>query len=348
MDLNLLREVSEAPGVSGFEYGIPAIIKKKLKGTVDEMREDKFGNLYVQKGKGIKTIMIAAHTDEIGLLVKHIDDKGFIRFAKLGGVPDHILLGQRVWIHGMKKRIHGVIGCKAIHIMKEEERKQLVAYDKMFIDAGATKDQLAKLGIKVGTPITIDRNLVELENDIIVGRAMDDRAGCYLLIEALKRAKPTNKVVGVFTVQEEIGLRGATISAFVVKPDIGIAIDTTIAGDHPEIAESEAPVKLGNGPSILVADGRRDSLTMGTIANPIVRGWMMELAEKGHIPYQLEVLEGGTTDATAIQMAQQGVPSGCLSIPSRYVHSCSEVISKKDLENGIKFLVMMMESKLPF
>jgi endoglucanase len=348
MDINLLREVSEAPGVSGFEYGIPEIIKKELKGFVNEIREDKFGNLYVQKGKGTKTIMIAAHTDEIGLLVKHIDDKGFIRFAKLGGVPDHILLGQRVWIHGMNKRIRGVIGCKAIHVMRDEERKQLVTYDKMFIDPGATKDQLAKLGVKVGTPITIDRNLSELENDVIVGRAMDDRAGCYMLIEALKRARPTNRMVGVFTVQEEVGLRGATISAFAVKPDIGIAVDTTIAGDHPEIAESEAPVKLGGGPSILVADGRRDSLAGGTIANPIVRGWMMELAEKAGIPYQLEVLEGGTTDATAMQIAHEGVPSGCISIPSRYVHSCSEVVSKKDLENGIKFLVKMMESKLPF
>jgi putative aminopeptidase FrvX len=348
MDINLLKAISEAPGVSGFEYGVLEIIKKELKGHVDEISEDKFGNLYVKKGKGTKTMMIAAHTDEIGLLVKHIDDKGFIRFAKLGGVPDHILLAQRVWIHGMKKRIRGVIGCKAIHVMKDDERKQLVTYDKMFIDTGATKDQLENLGVKVGTPITIDRNLTELENDVIVGRAMDDRAGCYLLVEALKRAMPINTMVGVFTVQEEVGLRGATISAFAVKPDIGIAIDTTIAGDHPEITESDAPTKLGKGPSILVADGRRDSLAGGTIANPIVRGWMMEVAEKTRIPYQLEVLEGGTTDAAAMQLSQEGTPSGCISIPSRYVHSCSEVVSKKDLDNGIKFLVKMMESKLPF
>jgi endoglucanase len=138
------------------------------------------------------------------------------------------------------------------------------------------------------------------------------------------------------------------MSAFAVKPDIGIAIDTTIAGDHPEIGESEAPVKLGYGPVILAADGRRDSLGGGLIANPIIRGWIMDLADKSKIPYQLEVLEGGTTDATAMQLAHEGVPAGCISIPSRYVHSFSEVVSKKDLDSGVKLLAKMMESKLPF
>jgi endoglucanase len=348
MNLNLLKAISEAPGVSGFEYGVPTLIRKELGGHTDGMREDRFGNMYVSKGNGKRTLMVAAHTDEIGLIVKHIDDKGFIRFAKLGGVPDHILLAQRVSVHGMKERVRGVIGCKAIHVMKDEEKKQLVTYDKMFIDTGATKDQLSKMGVSVGTPITMERGLTELKGDLVVAKAMDDRAGCYMLIEALKIAKPANKVVGVFTVQEEVGLRGATMSAFAVKPDIGIAIDTTIAGDHPEIGESEAPVKLGYGPVILAADGRRDSLGGGLIANPIIRGWIMDLADKSKIPYQLEVLEGGTTDATAMQLAHEGVPAGCISIPSRYVHSFSEVVSKKDLDSGVKLLAKMMESKLPF
>jgi endoglucanase len=348
LNIDLLKTISEAPGVSGFEYGVNEIIKKELRDRVTGLREDKFGNIFAQKGESGKTMMVAAHMDEIGLIVKHIDDKGFIRFAKLGGVPDHILLSQRVFVHGVKKRIRGVIGCKAIHLMKDDERKQLVAYDKMFIDTGATKDQLREMGIKVGTPITFERGMAELEGGEILGKAMDDRAGCYVLVEALKRAKPANKVFGVFTVQEEVGLRGASISAFSVKPNLGLAIDTTIAGDHPEILESEAPVRLGMGPVILAADGRKDSLGGGMIANPLVRGWMMEVAEKAGIPFQLEVLEGGTTDASAIQASQEGVPSGCLSVPSRYVHSSSEVISQPDLENTVNLLVKLMESKIPF
>lgn len=348
MDLELLRRLSETHGVTGSEYGVAAVIREELQGSGVRTYEDKFGNLFAEKGSGERTLMVAAHTDEIGLIVKHIDEKGFIRFAKLGGIADQILLAQRVLIHGMKKKVHGVIGCKAIHVMKDEERKQLLTYDKMFIDTGATKEQLEGYGVRVGTPITFIRGLTELENDLVVGKAMDDRAGCYVLIEALKKANPKNKVVAVFTVQEEVGLRGATMSAYAVKPDIGIAIDTTIAGDHPELSEQDAPVKLGKGPTIVIADGRKDSLGGGMIANPLVRGWLMELADSSGIPYQLEVLEGGTTDAAAIQMSQSGIPSACISIPSRYVHSFSEVISKKDLENCVELLVKAMESKTPF
>lgn len=347
MDTDLLRMISEAPGVSGFEHGVNKIIEAELKGHGIEIRKDVFGNLYATKGSGGETLMIAAHMDEIGLIVKHIDGKGFIRFAKLGGVPDHILLGQRVFVHGAKKMMRGVIGCKAIHVMKDDERKQLVTYDKMFIDTGADRDALEKSGVRTGAPITLDRGLAELEGDLIVGRAMDDRAGCYMLLEALKRAKPASRVVGVFTVQEEVGLRGATIGASKVKPAAGIAIDTTIAGDHPEIGESEAPIKIGGGIAVLVADGRRDSLGGGLIANPRIREWIVETAEKSKIPYQMEILEGGTTDAAAMQVVMEGVPSGVLSIPSRYVHSFSEVVSKRDLDNGIKLLVKLMESKIP-
>jgi len=346
LNIELLRKVSEAPGISGFEYGIAEIIKKELEGHVDKLEEDTFGNLYVHKGSGSKTIMITAHTDEIGLIVKHIDERGFIRFAKIGGVPDHVLLGQRVQVHGRNKRLSGIIGCKAIHVMKDEERKQLVTYDKMFVDTGATKEQLARYGVRIGTPITIERGLTELENDLIVGRAMDDRAGCYMLIEALKRANPVSRIVAVFTVQEEVGLRGATVSSFTVKPNIGIAIDTTIAGDHPEVGESEAPIKLGSGPVLVVADGRRDSLAGGLIANPLVISWLTDLAEKLKIKCQFEVLEGGTTDAAAMQLSREGVPSGCLAIPARYVHSFSEVVSKNDIESGVRLLVGIMENPI--
>ncbi len=347
MDLELLKRLSEAPGVAGFEYGVPELIKRELAGAVDRLWEDKFGNLYAEKGKGEKTLMMTAHTDEIGLVVKYVDEKGFIRFAKLGGIADHVLLSQRVFIHGMKRRLPGVIGCKAFHMMKEDERKQLITYDMMFIDTGASKEQLKSYGITIGTPITLDRQMTALENDLFVGKAMDDRAGCCALVEALRLADPKNRVVCVFTVQEEVGLRGATMSANAIKPDFGLAIDTTIAGDHPDISEHESSIKIGKGPAIVVADGRKDSLQGGLISNPLLRGWIMEVAEKGGIEFQLEVLEGGTTDAAAIQLAQVGIPSAAISIPSRYVHSFSEVISKKDLEESTKLLVRLMEEKIP-
>ena len=347
VDIELLRRMSEAPGVSGFEHGVPEIIEKELEGHGVETRWDRFGNLYATKGSGEKTLMIAAHTDEIGLIVKHVDERGFIRFAKLGWVPDHILLGQRVFIHGERKTLRGVIGCKAIHLMKDADKKQVVTYDKMFIDTGASRAALQRSGVCTGTPMTLDRGLAELEGGLIVGKAFDDRAGCYMLVEALKAAKPSCRVVGVFTVQEEVGRSGATIGASSTKPTVGIAIDTTVAGDHPEISESEAPVKIGGGVAVLVADGRRDCLCDGLIANPAVRRWIVETAEKSKIPYQLEILEGGTTDAASMQVVLEGVPSGALSIPSRYAHSFSEIVSKKDLDNGIKLLVKLMESKLP-
>lgn len=344
---DLLKKLSEASGAPGFEGDVNKIIMQELKGYVNSIRTDKMGNLIAEKGSGDKSVMIAAHMDEISLIVKHIDEKGFIRFAKLGGISDHILLGNRVSIQTRKGPVHGVIGCKPIHIMKEEERKQLVAYDKMFIDIGAQNLKDAKkFGVNPGDPISIDRNFIQLKNNLVCGKGFDDRAGCAVLIEVLKKTKTQNKIYGVFTVQEEVGLRGATVSAYSINPDFGIAIDTTIAADHPEVAEHESPIKIGLGPAILVADGRRESLGGGMISNSTLRGKLVSLAEKLKIPIQLEVAEGGTTDATAIHLTQSGVPSCVISIPSRYVHSTSEVASLKDVENTAKLLRAFAESKL--
>ena len=346
--LNLLRKISRAPGIPGFEDQIKSVIKEELSGYVDKIWGDAFGNLFVEKGSGEKKFMISAHMDEIGLMVKFIDDKGFIRFSKVGGVPDHILLGKTVLVHTPNGPVRGVIGCKAIHIMTDEERKQLVTYDKMFIDIGAgSREEALKMGVKIGSPITVEMEVKELQGGLVVGKAFDDRAGCAALVAALKEANPVNKVVAVFTVQEEVGLKGATVSAFAVNPDVGLAVDTTIAGDHPEVPQHAAPVKLGKGPTVLVADGRRGSLSGGLIAHPKVREWVIRKAEEAKIPYQLEVLEGGTTDATAMSLAQRGVPAGVISIPTRYVHSFSEVLHVKDLENTAKLLKVLMESELP-
>ncbi len=345
----LLKKLSEAPGVPGFEYSVSNVIQTELKDAVNSIYTDKLGNLIcVKEGLNKKSIMIAAHMDEIGLIVKHIDEKGFLRFAKLGGISDHLLLGSRVIVHTKKGPLYGVIGCKPIHLMKEDERKQLVTYDKMFIDIGAkSKDEAVKFGVKVGDPITLDRNLIQLKNNLVCGKAFDDRVGCAILVEVLKRSKPKNRVYGVFTVQEEVGLRGATVSAFSINPDVGIAVDVTTSADHPEVAEHESPVKVGLGPAILVADGRRDSLSGGLISNINLRNKIIGLAEKLGIPYQVEVVEGGTTDATAIQLTQKGIPACVISIPTRYVHSFSEVLSLTDVENLVKLLKVFIEEEEP-
>lgn len=347
--LDVLKRLSEAHGPPGLEDEIANIIVNELKGYVDGFIRDQLGNLIAYKGSGDKSIMIAAHMDEIALIVKSIDEKGFIRFAKLGGIWDQLLVGQRVVIHGSKGRVKGIIGSKAVHVMKDEERRQLLTYEKMFIDVGArSSEEVKDMGISVGDFITIDRSFVELANGLVSGKAFDDRAGCAALVQALKNVKPRNKVYAVFTIQEEVGLRGATVAGYAIKPTIGIAVDTTIAGDHPNVDIHEAPVKVGKGPVIVAADGRRDSLSGGLIPNPKVKQWIIEIAEKRKIPFQLEVLEGGTTDATAIQLSREGVPSGVIAVPTRYVHTFQEVLSIKDLTDLVELLRGLIEEDISF
>ena len=343
----LLKKLSEAAGAPGFESSISTIIKNELKGHVDSIKTDTMGNLIVEKGSGSKSLMISAHMDEISLIVKHVNEKGFIRFAKLGGVTDHILPGNRVLIQTKRGSIPGVIGCKPIHIMKDDERRQLVTYDKMFIDIGAHNQKEAKaFGIDPGDAIVIDRNFVQLKNNLVCGKGFDNRVGCAILTDVLKTVKTRNKIYGAFTVQEEVGIRGAIVSAYSINPDYGIAVDTTIATDHPEISEHESPINLGFGPAILVADGRREGLGGGMISHPMLRNKIMNIAKKMKIPIQLEIVEGGTTDATAIHLTQHGVPSCVISIPSRYIHSTSEVVNLKDVVNASKLLRAFAETKL--
>ncbi|RLF22495.1 MAG: M42 family peptidase [Thermoprotei archaeon] len=346
--LELLKRLSQAHGPPGQEDEVADIVISELKGHVDEVFRDSFGNVIARKGSGEKSLMIAAHMDEIALIVKSIDGKGFIRFAKLGGIWDQLLVGQHVVIHGSKGRVRGVIGSKAVHVMKEDERRQLLTYDKMFIDVGAkSASEVKEMGVEIGDFITIDKPFIQLANSLVAGKAFDDRAGCAALIQAVKQAEPNCKVYAVFTVQEEVGLRGATVSGYAVKPTVGIAVDVTIAGDHPGMEAHEAPVKVGGGPVILAADGRRDSLGGGLIPNPKVKRWIMSVAEKLKIPFQLEVLEGGTTDATAIHLSREGVPSGVISIPTRYIHTFQEILSMEDLERLTSLLKGLMESGVP-
>jgi len=341
---SLVKRLSEATGCGGDEEEVVEIITSELEGKA-ELGRDRMGNLIAKVGSGRPKIMLAAHMDEVGLIVRHIDEKGFIKFAKLGGINDQILLGQRVKLKTTNgSYVYGAIGSKPIHLLKEEERKQAVSYEKMFIDVGvASREEAERLGLRVGCVATFDRT-VERVGNLICGKAFDDRLGCAALIEALKQAEPKCEVLACFTVQEELGLKGATTSAFTLEPDIGIAIDTTIAGDFPGMEPHEAPVQIGKGVTIVMADGRKESLGYGLIPSKRVREWLEGLARKDAIPYQLEVVEGGTTDATAIALSRGGVPAAAISIPTRYLHTPVEVASLSDIEATIKLLKSALEN----
>jgi len=339
---DLLRKLSNAHGISGSEGSVFAIIKKELKGCVDEIHEDIMGNLIaIKRGNKFK-IMLAAHMDEIGLMVKYIDEKGFIRFVTLGGWYAPTLYNQRVILHGTKGRCFGVIGGKPPHMMDDEERKKGVKIDDMFIDVGAsTKEEIAKLGIEIGTPISIDREFTELSNNRVTGKAFDNRAGVALLIKTLQKLESPFTIYGVFTVQEEVGLKGARTSAFIIDPDCAIATDVTIPGDHPGIEMKDAAVELGKGPVITLVD----SSGRGLIASKKVVKWLKDIADSNGIQIQVEVGTGGTTDATAIHLNKGGVPSTTISPPTRYIHSPVEVLDTRDIEAGVELLLAALKVK---
>ena len=337
----LLEKLSNAPGVSGFEDDVRDLIFKELEGQVDEINIDELGNLIaIKKGEvDGKKIMLAAHMDEIGLMVRYIDEKGFIKFSKIGGINDQMLLNQEVYIQSSKGNVQGVIGSKPPHKMKEAERKKILEYDNMFIDIGAPTREEAEERVRVGDPVIIKQDFAELGNSLVKGKALDNRVGCTVLIEVLKQVESKATIYGVGTVQEEVGLKGAKTSAFRINPDMAIALDVTISGDHPGIKEEEAPAKAGKGPAIILTDasGR------GLITHPKVKELLISVAEEEEIPYQLEVSEGGTTDATAIHLTRQGIPTGVISPPSRYIHTPVSVVSLKDVENAVKLILAVLK-----
>jgi endoglucanase len=338
----LLKKLSNAHGVSGSESSVFAIIKKELKGYVDEIYEDPMGNLIATKRGNPFTVMLAAHMDEIGLMVKYIDDKGFIRFVALGGWYGPTLYNQRVVLHGTKGKYLGVIGGKPPHIMDEEDRKKGVKIDDMFIDIGASSpEEVEYLGIEVGTPVTVDREFTPLAYNRVSGKAFDNRAGVAMLIKTLKQTDSPLTIFGVFTVQEEVGLKGARTSAYGLDPDCAIATDVTIPGDHPGIEMKDAPVAMGKGPVITIVD----SSGRGLIASRKMVKWLKDAADAQRIQVQLEVGSGGTTDATAIHLTKCGIPSTTVSIPSRYIHSPVEVLDTEDIESGVKLLVAALKQK---
>ncbi|MGZ9220642.1 MAG: M42 family metallopeptidase [Anaerolineales bacterium] len=328
----LLQNLTEAFGPSGYEDKVREIVRTEVEPLVDEIEVDVLGNLIARKHPGRQTkdtrkIMIAAHMDEIGLIVSHVDEKGFIRFAPIGGVLRRYVLGGRVrFLNGTQ----GVIGYDRLDNLNE-----LPTLDKVYIDVGASGKK--DCPVKIGDIAAFDRPFTELGNRL-VAKSMDDRVGVLVAIETLRTLKSTpHDVYFVFTTQEEVGTRGAATSAYGVDPDVGIAIDVTPAGDTPNALKME--MALGKGPCIKIQDP-------GMIADPRVVGWMIRAAEKAKLPYQREVLLMGGTDARAIQLTRAGVPSGCISIPVRYVHSPSEMVDYSDVQNSVKLLAAVLRTPI--
>lgn len=328
-----LEKLSNACGVTGREEQVRNLIVQLLTPYVDQIEVDKLENVIAtKKGKANKPkIMLAAHMDEVGLMVKTITKDGFLKFAKMGGIDDRILPAQKVVVCTKKGEFPGVIGSKPPHIQKEEERKKIITYDDLFIDIGAeNKEDAINLGVSIGDPVVFDIKYVKLRNEAVIGKALDNRAGCVTMVETLKLLKQTDcTVCAVGTVQEEVGLRGAPAAAFGVDPDLAITLDVTIAGDVPGVREFDTSVKMGKGPTLTISDS-------GLITHPKVLRWLIDTAEEEKIPYQIESGLPGSTDSARISLTRQGIPCGNISIPTRYIHSPLSMLSLKDIENSAK------------
>ncbi len=327
---SLIQKLVETVSPSGYEAPIREIIRAEIEPFVDETRVDALGNLIARRGMGgpdgLK-IMLSAHIDEIGVIVTHVDEKGFLRFVPIGGVRPLTCIGGRV------RFLNGQVG--VISAERGDDPGKVPGFDNLYIDVGASRRE--DVTVRVGDVAAFDRPFVDL-GERLVSKAMDDRIGAAVLIETICRMASKNilgphQLFFVFSTQEEVGLRGATTAAFGIDPDLGLAVDVTGVGDTPRGSRME--VALGKGPAIKVRDGRM-------LADARVVDWMVRTAQAARLPYQLEILEGGTTDASAMQLTRAGVPAGCMSIPCRYIHSPSEMVDYGDVENSVKLLVELI------
>lgn len=337
-----LEALLNAPSPSGFEQPAAKIFRNRVKNHVDEVTRDVHGNSFaILNPKAEFKFMLAGHIDEIGLMINHIDDDGYIYTIQIGGMDTSLLIGQRVKIVTKKGEVFGVIGRKAIHLMEPEDRKKAVTMDKIWVDIGASSRKEAEKVVSIGDPMVIDVQYRRLRNDKIVSRATDDKVGAFIVAEvmrALSKKKLNVSVIGVATVQEEVGLRGAITSSYSARPDAGIAIDVGFASDHPDSdAKKIGDIKVGKGPI----------LDRGPTINPVLLNDLFETAKELKLPYQVCAESSrGRTDANALQLSRGGVAAGLIGIPNRYMHSPVEVISLDDLDTAVKLITGYL-SKLP-
>ena len=339
MNLSLLTELVEAHGIGSREEAIRAIVRRELE-PIAPCRVDSLGNLICVKqgtGGGPK-LMIAAHMDEIGFLVKFIDSNGFLRLQPLGGFDPRQLNSQRVVVTTETGPIPGVLmyGSKPKHMLTDAEASAGQKLDSFFVDCGLSGDA-AKEKIKLGDMVTMDRKLMEM-GDLITCKTMDDRMGVFVMIEAIKAAGAhTADIYAVATVQEEIGLRGAAAAASAIQPDVAVALDVTLANDIPGLSEQDYVTSLGKGTAIKIMDS-------SLVCSPKVVAHFRKLAEEHEIPHQMEILPAGGTDAGAIQRLHGGIPAITLSIPTRYIHTVNETVHRADVQASIDLLARFIEN----
>jgi len=341
MNVDLLKRLTEAHGVPGQEDAIREIVRKELKG-ICEFKTDAMGSLHclkkaTKKGKTAKKLMIAAHMDEIGFVVKYIDDKGFLRLQTLGGWDPRQMNSQRVFVHTKDGIRNGVLmfGTKPKHLLTDAEASRKQDAAEFFVDLGMTGEE-AKSKVRLGDMVTMNRTLQQM-GDLYTNKCMDDRVGLYVMIESLKACKDhAVDVHAVATVQEEIGLRGAAASGAAIQPDICVAIDITLANDIPGVPEQDHITKLGAGAAIKFLDS-------SLICHPKVFDHFRTIAEKKKIAHQIEILSLGGTDAGAVQRLHGGIPSFTLSIPTRYVHTVNETVHGGDVDACVDLLARYIE-----
>lgn len=340
--IELLRELTEASGVSGYEREIREIIRRHLR-DISNIEQDRLGSIVCRKDGETQNprIMLAGHMDEIGFIVKLITDEGFLRLSPLGGWWGHVMLAQRVVVKTKKGDVFGIIGSKPPHVLSSEEQKKVLEPKEMYVDVGATSSEEVKaLGVRVGDPIIPVFPFTVLgTGKTYLAKAFDDRVGCALVIDVLKnlvRERHPNTVYGVGTVQEEVGLRGARTSSWVVEPDVGLTMEVGVAGDVPDVKKEDAQGKLGKGPVIVIRDG-------SMLPNLRLRDLFVETAEKLQIPFQFDLLERGGTDSGAIHLHRRGVPNLVVAVPTRHIHSHAGIMHRDDYDHAVRLVTEVIK-----
>jgi len=332
----LLKELCETPGAPGHEELVRDIVARELAGLCDDITTDAVGNVTaVRRGDGEGRLMLSGHMDEIGFMVRHVDERGFLHFVPLGGFDPKTLSAQRVIVHG-REDLLGVMGTKPIHIMTKEDLERKLELNDYYIDVGLPRDRVREL-VRPGDVVTRERT-VEVMGELVTGKSFDDRLGVFVMIEAL-RAAPRSKmaIYAVASAQEEVGIRGAMVASRNIDPDVGIAIDITLANDVPFAKPQDYVTELGKGTAIKAFD-------KSVVPNWKLVDHMRELCEARGIPYQIEVLPFGGTDTAAIQRAGSGAAAGCISVPTRYAHSVIETAHPSDIEASIRLTAALIET----
>ncbi len=345
---DVLARLDAAIGVSGHEEEVASAIAQELDGTFDTRDADPLGNQYFTRtGKpGAPTVMLCAHMDELGFIVRHVEDEGFLRIGPIGGHDARMVVDQDLTVHGERGPVHGITGAKPAHLVEAEERKQAIPLDELFVDVGtASRDATEALGVRVGQIATFRRTGATLNGGrVFTGKAVDDRAGCAVMVEVMRRLADhavDATVCATASVQEEVGLRGAEVAGARIQPDVALALDVTVCGDTPGVDFRRSPIKLGAGPAIKYYDAA--DWSGAPVPRRLTRR-LEEAADGAGIAYQREVLFGGGTDAWAIGTSGRGVLAGCVSVPSRYIHSAVGCVHLDDLEGAVGMVLAFLES----